>query len=291
MAWLPQISEFERDEWRGKASRRISFLERFSEMSRPDSSSQTIRLTSANALTQAAELAFATDQTRLGRKLMKRALDSLLQGPVDAWPIVRTALLGSLLSEVGTSLTPTGVVLKDAGRMRSPSWNGPVSLWERAAGPLIASAVAYGSLENALLLLLNPAIDVVDSANRLAFLIFANAREVDTLPAFGFERREDGGLIRSSDGYFPDFRSAAAAFISLHQRYAARLRLLAVDSAHWRKELRPRVPLIDWTLLALDVALVRRGGDLVRHELTLFPYDEPSKRVIRFMLSLADELR
>jgi len=48
-----------------------------------------------------------------------------------------------------------------------------------------------------------------------AFLIFASAREADTLPAFGFERREDGGLIRRSDEYFSDFRSATAAFVSL----------------------------------------------------------------------------
>jgi hypothetical protein len=287
MAWLPQISELERDEWRGRANRRIHFLRRFSEMSRPDSSSQTTRLTSSNALTQAAELALATDQTQLGRELMKGALDSLLRGPADTWPIVRTALLGALLSEVGTSLTPIGVILKDAGRMQGPSWwKGPASLWERAAGPLIAAAVAYGSLENALLLLLSSGIDAIDS-NRLAFLIFASAREADTLPAFGFERREDGGLIRRSDEYFSDFRSATAAFVSLHQRYAARLRLLAVDSA-WRTQLRPRFPLIDWTLLALDVALIRRGGDLVRHD--LFAYDEPSNGVIRFKLSLADEL-
>lgn len=298
MAWLPLIPDDKRKDWRERADRRIDFLKRFSERWRPEDDtsatpSNDIRLSSANALTQAAELALASDQTQRGQELMEDALRYLVEGTEDSWPIVRTALLGALLSEVSTSLSPSGVTLKGAGRMRNASWNGPARMWERSAGPLIASAVAYGPLDSAFPLLQGQLPSEDFHQNRLAFLVFANALETDTLPAFGFWRRSDGGLERpksDSSGPRPS-HFARSAFVALHQRYAAQLRLLASDTAHWRDELRPRAPLIDWALLALYVASFRHGSDLNPDKLAEISKETPIGGVVNFLLSVARELK
>src|SRR5271166_1382987 len=53
---------------------------------------------------------------------------------------------------------------------------------------------------------------------------------------------------------------ARIAFGALHQRYAARLRLLAPMHPGWEAR-RMHAELIDWPLLALHVGLRRRGVD------------------------------
>jgi hypothetical protein len=247
MAFLPHIN----DTWRRKADQRINFLGLFS-----DKHSTSKRLPAAKALMHAAELGFATGQVSRGCDLMEQALSILMQGNPTEWPVVRISILGALTKQMRTSLQTSGIVLQNGAITTQPMpWRGSANTLHRVAGTLIAAAVCCRSLDTTLALLLLPVENIPDANSRLAFLALANALEADTLPIFGFSRRDDGGLNLSSTG---DELSASAisGFTALHLRYAARLRLLASDQAHWR-DLRPRVPLIDWALLGLHIAAIR----------------------------------
>jgi hypothetical protein len=200
-------------------------------------------------LTHAAELAFATSQVPRGCELMEQALNLLLEDVPTAF--TRISILGALTKRVDTSLRPSGIVINDA--VPGP-WRGSASTLRKVAGTLIAAAACSSSLITALNLLFQNVGNIKDSDSRLAFLALVSVLEADTLPVFGLGRRDDGGL--NPTGTQEERSAAISAFIALHLRYAARLRLLASDQAHWR-DLRTRAPLIDWALLGLHVAAIR----------------------------------
>lgn len=272
MAWLPSIEERERGVWRKRANARIRFLERFGERApqlprfHPERAPGLVempQLPAANALTKAAELAFVTDQTTRGRELLDRAVGHLLAERPGNWPITRTALLGTLVHRVSTELNSEGIHLMADDLRQDTSWYYASTLiLDRTAGALIAAAVASGPPERTLSLLTQPLQAAEDelgihSPERLAYLIAAKAMEADTLPLFGWRRRPDGPPGETADDTRRHADQAVAAFLMLTQRYAARVRLLTSDHAHWG-QLYPRVPMLDWTLLSLHVALLRR---------------------------------
>jgi hypothetical protein len=274
MAILPQISVTEFDTWRKKADQRISFLVLFS-----NKRSTGERLPAAKALTHAAELAFATSQVPRGCELMEQALDILLKDLPTAF--TRISILGALTKQVDTSLRASGIIIN--GAVPGP-WRGSASTLRRVAGTLIAAAACSPSLITALDLLFQDIGKIKEPNSRLAFLALVSALEADTLPIFGFGRRDDGSL--DPNGTREGRSAALSAFSALHLRYAARLRLLASDQAHWH-DLRTRAPLIDWALLGLHVAAIRRHTTIDQNLLKLLPGVGPT---LNFIGSLASDI-
>lgn len=250
MAMLPQINPDEFESWRRKADERIKFLVLFSDRFTNE------RLPTAKALTHAAELALASNQVSYGCDLMERALNVALEGEPAKWPMMRVIILGALMRRVDTFLEMSGIKLQIGSKKHEAPWLGSISTMHRAAGSLLAAATCSSFLPIALNLLFSRSEDAPDATSRIAFFALTKALDADTLPDFGFGRRDDGGL--NSSIRHDEISAARVAFAALHLQYAARLRLLASDQAHWR-ELRPRAPLIDWALLGLHVAAIRHG--------------------------------
>ena len=248
-------------------------------------------LASANALTQAAELALATDHTDRGFDLVTRAVDQLVTPVTTGWPTVRTALLGALIDRVHTRLFKDGIELKDQrqGGSQLTNWSAPAVICDRTAGPLIAAALASGPPAETLSLLLGPP-SAENPQAWMGFVVTTKAMEADLFPAFGLFRRPDGEIESNHVMAETQLAEAAACFIALHQRYAARLRLLASDTTHWH-ELRPRAPLIDWTLLGLHIAL-QRSEDAMRNMQRMLPKLQPSRlnEIRNFMGAVASEM-
>lgn len=280
------------------AWRRIAFLQRFADNAadllsrdapprvtvedreRPDAPPPTselrepippYQLPGIRALTEAAELAFATDRTSDGTDLLLSALRRMIEMPVVHWPVTRVALAGAVLGEVQTSLTVDGVTLHQVRRYGGPAmvpWQMDAHSVARVAGPLVCAAIASGDPMFRLPILgagVPPIAGGWSGAARMARLALTMSPELDTLPAFGVARSDDGTLLFDADRAGEQRGSAIAALIALHQRYAARLRLLASDEMRWGT-LRLGAPLLDWPLLALHVALRSRRAGLRAEE-------------------------
>jgi hypothetical protein len=125
---------------------------------------------------------------------------------------------------------------------------------------------------------------------RRAVAIAAAALEGGILPLFGLARLSDGTARDDPKLAQTQLNGAHAAILSLTQSYAARLRLLLADRAHW-EALRPRAPIIDWPLLTLHVALHRRklitGADQISE---IGGGDSLVRELHVFLTTLADEI-
>lgn len=292
MSWLPGLSEVTRDRWKEQASTRIRFLQLFSARAREPRLSgepeETSSLAAASALTKAAEIALATDQTSRGRELLAGAVEILLDAP--RWPTARTALLGALAGRVDTVLYQSGIILRDTQRNMSvsTSWFAPAVTWQKTAGSMIAAALVSGEPDRTLSLLTEPGSR--DAQHPFSLLIASNTMEAETLPAFGLRRRPNGGWNVDQRGDRERSEAALVGFAALHQRYAARLRFLASDRAHW-DALQLRAPLIDWTLLALHVALLRRSTIISASDIEAISGKAgPFAALTRFFAELAKEI-
>jgi hypothetical protein len=223
-------------DFRTFAEQRIGFLGRFAETAdkQRELDETQAALAAADALTEAASLAFASDQTALGYRFVERTFSRLTQYPFDAPVLLRSVLLGALLGRFTVALQPEGIVIGDEQVVK---WPEPSTLLE-IGGTLLAAALA------------NPrrgALPDPDLGGLPGRVLFA-AMEAHTWPAF--DLRPNLEVARVSD-------AARIAFGALHQRYGGYLLLLSLDRPGWESR-QMHVDLIDWSLLALHVGLRRR---------------------------------
>jgi hypothetical protein len=269
MPWLPGIDP---STWGSLGDSRMAFLERYaSGLPAGAEYPQAARFAAADALTSAAELAFATNQSERAFSLVERALKLLLSVPdVSEWSTHRVAVLGAITGRITTSLYfqppqewiqgipefSVAIALHDEmdGRRLDTKLQASAAVLQRTLGGLISSSVASGEPTETLGLFVTPA-PPLSRDGRKVFEIAMSTMEVDTLPLFNLVRHQNG-MFESRYAEVPSVGSLGA-FIALGQRYAARLRLVAVDHERWARA-RSRVPLIDWSLLALHVAKQRR---------------------------------
>jgi hypothetical protein len=310
MPWLPGIDH---DTWAGLSERRIEFLERYARLrltedrAEPGLRTRTAQIEAADALTRAAELALATDRSDVARRFVDTALGLLLSTPnVSDWSTHRVAVLGGVTGRVSTRLgfgyfdqdsqgvagNSGRILLRDEQqetRILGTKIKAPAAALERTLGALISSALVSGEPRETLELLIAPAPSDLTPDGRKAFAIAISTMEADTLPLFGLERRPDGGFGETQVSGSPN--GAIAALIALEQRFAARLRLLAMDRAHWAAA-RARAPLIDWSLLVLHIALQRRSLTLPVEQINgIIGSSDAAGELHRFLAGIAQQVR
>ncbi|MET1411786.1 hypothetical protein ABVF61_05930 [Roseibium sp. HPY-6] len=258
MALHPSFKHLD-NEWKARIKARSTFLDKFvsqRELKRDDEN----RTLTARARTQAAELMLSTNKTCEAVKMLDRTVSSLLTKNTNKWPTTRTALLGALTGRIHLQLGVDEFVLTDIRRrnQKRGQWLAPASVCENTAGPLIVAALNPPPNRSCDLTLLEQPY-ATNEKNKLAFLITTNSVEAATLPMFGFARQSDGSFKAIENLGSGQLNTAIAAFGALHQRYASILRMIVADEERWFRVC-PRCPLIDWTLLALHVA-IRRSLD------------------------------
>jgi hypothetical protein len=294
MPWLPIFQGERQQAWREEAEVRIRFLERFGEQARAvyaqfgygegaDRRDRSARLAAANALTEAAELALATDQTERAYGFAQYAVEILVDGEPDTWPTIRLALLGALVGRVRTQLRADGFSLGDprTNRIYRTSWYAPASVVAQTAGSLIAAAAATGSPRSTLSLLWDPPLaeggdEEGRLRGRLGFLSAMEAPE-STVTLLLLPETPRGGRLLDD---------ALAALIAIVARYDRQLRALAINEDFWNASPLSS-SLIDWNLLVLLVALYRQQ---VAIDLTNYVSDGPLAQVARFAQGAANAI-
>jgi hypothetical protein len=270
MPWHPSLSP---KRVATAARSRIAFLKRFAEiapdvMVRPRGRQadgkpevQDWEPTAANppllaavaAWTEAAELAFLSNQTPEGLALVDQALDRLLAVPSGGWPTLRVALLGAITKRVRTVLTPEGIEVATNEMRATRPWVAEAGIADQTAGAVLAAVLAHGSAREGLAWL-GAAEDNGDEELTVGVVAIRNSSEFDVLPLFGVFP-SDRGRARG-DAVLDDVTLGWVAVVARLQRYAARVRLLTADRVGW-SALRFRAPLLDWPLVATFLGIRR----------------------------------
>ena len=233
------------------ATRRIAFLSRFADFASEHQLRQLQTpegpLAAADALTEAASLAFAIGLVEQGRDLANRAWEAVWVFSSQDPPLLRAVLIGSVLGRLKVELTRGGVTL--GSPMQIIFWSDAPAHVE-PAGALLAAALANPDQDVSVLPDLGASSPTEPAIHAMAAAAEANTQWAFTQPPRAFAQPSDAEANEE----------ARIAFGALHQRYAARLRLLAPMHPGWEAR-RMHAELIDWPLLALHVGLRRRGVD------------------------------
>lgn len=304
MPWLPLL---EQDEFSNAADVRLNFLDKFSNqaenlikeeqfLSDDPVNNEPWLLPSVAALTEAAEIAFATNNTERGLHFTRNALSKIMNEKKNVSSFARMSSLSAILGEARTTLNADGPSLTTLG---SPEpqifhWEASSPVLRAASGTLVAAALASDEPRSNFELLSRR--EESGENTKLARIAVTLASETATLPLFDMSR-DDDGFLRTDSPKTEDKIFAAMSFLSLHERYAASLRLNMSDKLRWR-QLRCRAPLIDWPLLLLHLAIRRQKFESYFYDLPFFMYSKPifplkfenaglAGRLFIFMKSLA----
>ncbi|MCM2472349.1 hypothetical protein HGO38_02530 [Rhizobium sp. CG5] len=239
-------------------------------------------------MTEAAELAFLSNRTSDAMSQIKSVVVELSEYNEELWPTVRLALLGAVNKQAQTELTSEGILLRCGGKTKRATWIADAKIADHAAGALVAAALASGNLDQTLELLARPNRGSDDIT--LGFIAVMKTAETDVLPLFGFRKNDDGTIERMFD---TDGRKAEPGWIAAVARvqdYAARVRVLRTDRIRW-SQMRPRAPLLDWTLLLMFLGIRRSCGkkhldELVRRCGT----DGLAPKLATYLRDLANEI-
>lgn len=289
MAWLPFLEP--RPILEPTIDARINFLRTYGEHAERLAAEtglvgpQSVIHARIRAWMQAAEIALVADRAKEGRALLNLARGEMDKLSPPDWQTMQAALIGGVVRDPLTRLTALGIEfhVPSRGMALTPrGWNASAAVCRETAGPLIASALASGEASETLTLL--SGLQPTEATGRLGYLAVANAAEAGVLPMFGLARDDDGRFTSDSARSGRQLHGASVAFLALHQRYANRLRLMQANEPRWRS-LTPRVPLLDWTLLLIHLALVRQ-----RRPLAVLDSDERERQLIHFLHGTAVEL-
>lgn len=213
----------------------------------------------------AAELAFCTDETGRALKLIQSALTVLKDTPRFMMFLARQAYFGVLTGK--EEIAVEGFGLRMSG-FEAP-WTSIVTAdaLVRNLTPLVLAGLASGPPEeNTRIVMTGSEADTVSRSARLAYMASSDAA---LLGLFGvarprhfsfFDSREDVQTYKR-DSLEPAFaearRSGLAALEMLEYGYQRRIDLLQSNVVAW-KSVAPKTSMIDWPLLMVHLALLRR---------------------------------
>lgn len=197
------------------------------------------------AMAEAAELAFAIDQPRLGLSACRELLTMTPHTPMQ-WALWGT--VGALLGDVKVVLDPLAPQFmptpsRSHRKLAPLPWPSSAPDVVRLATALIPAAAASGPFEDTV----QPLFFAADHRLPPGALAMIKATP-EFLAARGSDAMFDAPRQPFTDG-----------FTTLELRYTQRLDMLRA-SPDW-KWLRPRGTLVDWPLLALYVGLIRQYGE------------------------------
>lgn len=217
------------------------------------------------ALARAAELAFVTDQFQLGVEICIELLEAPYAQPKTIMQVVQWATIGVALGRMRVTLDASGAKISaPLGPKRE--WSGdtlPIS-WPQAATHaryfaqrLIPAAVASGNAAETI----EPLLFGSEVLSQAAASMIEVTDEF--IAAFSLDGRLVGreGAFRSAEGSSPEIdlgKMQSRTFEGLESAYGRRLDVMR-RTPMW-KMLRVRGNLIDWSLLLLWIARLRRNG-------------------------------
>jgi hypothetical protein len=261
MARLPETSEWREDQ----IAQKLKFLERGAVLEKS-------AVGKVSALCEAAELCLATGDTSKAAEFVHRCTELLFDKEDKSVPS-QFALLGAAFGNVEVSVSSVGMIARrrlahwaDISDRRMFQWGGPSKFLMEGIGIAIAATLASNHASPSSLLSLvgestGPADDFgllgIEETRRIA-LLATNSPEADFLPCFGLRRTSKGfigepAFVRGSP--WPCIQ----LLYSMEVHYGRGIRLAAQDN-DWQN-LYSRVPLIDWRLLCLEIAMLYRYED------------------------------
>lgn len=199
----------------------------------------------AECWSDAAALAFASNHTAEGLLYLARAAVVSDLRRCSLPELARSAFFGSLAGYLNVRLSADGIRIlpRSENRLYPDEISRP---WSAELGTAIQIARSLPVLA-------------------LAAAVSGNPFE----PEISFDGKGEGSLSRSTllaAFAAPDFRalrqasdSARAAIREMEETWELRLTMMREDTYHWERA-RARTELIDWRLLAVHVALLRRGS-------------------------------
>jgi len=295
MARLPVTTSWPQDQ----ISRRLAFLKQC--IDRLGSS----QMSKAHAQTQAAELALAVGSGKDGRDYLEKTFETLVKLPIPDLLPAPIALFGAILGKAKVCVAMDGLTIESRDwktpALKTFPWTAPTPLLEKGIGALLAAALASKSVEGV------PAVlgpfpevpsDVPEEERRRmpeeerrrieeeerrrvwqarrVMLLAANSPEAGILPAFGLRRNHDGMFQTGR----PEPKEAWPTLLAREEEYAARIRLAQQEGRLFG--IIRSVPLIDWPLLCLELALQRN--------VPASPPPETSEPSAKFIRELVNEL-
>jgi hypothetical protein len=211
-----------------------------------------------DSLSEAAELSFCEDMTGRGLGYLREAVQmSMLQVPFTSLAtLTRISVCAAVLGSARVYVSSDGITVRvaNADSMKG-AWGqlGTTEQIARSLPILVLAALASGPAKTCAPILFN---SVEDDRTSMAWLAALASPEFTALGLLGFSRQR-GSISFREEGSESSWVSAEGSLIQMERSYESRVQLMQRDSYHWAA-LRARAELIDWRLLVLHVALIRR---------------------------------
>jgi hypothetical protein len=213
----------------------------------------------------AAELAFCLNETERALGLIRTALSDIRNSPTIMMFLARRAYFGVLIGE-------EVIIVKDRG-LELPGFAEPWGSFAtgnellQSLAPLVYAGLASGPPEIHAQIVMSAAdADSVAYSARLVFMASSEAAVVGLFNvarprAFSFFDTPSLARIYASDKYDEAFAEArrlgTAALTMMEHAYQRRIDLLQFNGVAWNSSA-PKASIVDWPLLMLHLALLRR---------------------------------
>ncbi len=224
----------------------------------PEELGQRLPSDSIFALGRAAELAFCTENFDLGFQILREMLIHDYTAPRTPLQFAFYATVGALLRSFKIMLYPYGAVIVEPPDTLHEKFKAQLApRMDRIEWPMSSSTVTVK-----LIRLLLPAAAASGLSSESVDALSGNIEEQAIKPSIAAAvlASQEYEAIAAWRAPQVDFDWLTGAIESLETNYHRQLRLLRSDAFYWRT-LRPKGSIIDWSLLALWVFILRRGGE------------------------------
>lgn len=232
-----------------------------------------------DSLSEAAELSFCRGTTKRGLDYLRQAI---LVSPlrfIDFATLTRISVYAVLTGFGRVEVSPDNIRLTIPNAVFEWDQIGTTHQIAQSLPILVMAALASGSAKDYASILFHA--NERSPFSPTVKLAATASQEFALLGLFSLSRRGSGFLFHEELSE-RDYGIALGSLLEMEREYESRVQLMRNDLFHW-KDLRARAELIDWRLLTLHVALIRRGR--IRAISPTKPDPAPA-----FIRNLADEI-
>jgi hypothetical protein len=246
----------------------------------------------ADCFSEAAEIAFSTDRLEIGLDRLRSAIGAVDASRSDVISLARAALYSALVNDGAIRISTTGlqITLLNQERADRP-WTqlGNMRQIAQALPILVTAALLRGSADELAPILFPDEVENDARMLRTMLAAFA-APEFAVLGLFGISRR--GSRFSIAYDNPPDsMLGGQSALLEMERNYEDRIQFERSDESHW-EALRVHGGLIEWRLLAIHVALVRRERlDAINELPAMFETSEFIRALAREIAQISGQAR